>query len=216
MLNLINIPQPTDLNRDRGIDAYRWMSMNPEKRADGDIAGYVKEVLDFAADLEAIAETDVQKAEAVAQVERYRLKAIEWNNTLWAAKSRTASPMITGPARFPVDRNRKAMDAEQKKVTAWLEYLPRAKAAARKAVLAAGAPPVVPEKPNATVTIGSVEIVTNYEIERVQMFFPGKPEPDKLAALKGAGWNWSPRNKAWQRMITDNTMRSAKRIAEGT
>lgn len=84
MLNLINIPQPTDLNRDRGLDAYRWMSMQPEKRADGDIAGYVKEVLDFAADLEAIAETDVQKAEAVAQVERYRVKAIEWNNTLWA------------------------------------------------------------------------------------------------------------------------------------
>lgn len=216
MLDLIKMPEAADLSRERGFAAYQWMSMTPEKRADGDIAGYVKEVLDFAADLEAIAVTEVQKAEAVAQVERYRVKAIEWNNTLWAAKSRTASPMVTGPARFPVERNRKAMNAERKKIDAWLAYLPRAKAAARKAVLAAGAPPTVPEKANVSVTIGSVEIITNYEIERVQMIFPGKPEPDTIAALKGAGWNWSPRNKAWQRMITDNTMRSAMRIAEGT
>ena len=37
--------------------------------------------------------------------------------------------------------------------------------------------------------------------------------PETIKALKGAGWNWSPKNTAWQRMITDATMRSARKIA---
>jgi len=58
-----------------------------------------------------------------------------------------------------------------------------------------------------------VQIVTNYALERIQMFFPGKPDDETRAKLRGAGWNWSPRNGAWQRMITPNTMRSAQQIA---
>jgi hypothetical protein len=34
-----------------------------------------------------------------------------------------------------------------------------------------------------------------------------------IQALKGSGWNWSPRNSAWQRKLTDAAFRSAKQIA---
>jgi hypothetical protein len=206
-------PQASDLKRERGIDAYRWNSMTPEKRADADIAGYVQMVEEFAEALSIYAVSEAQKAEAAAQVERFRLKEIDWTNTLWAAKSRTASPMVTGPAWFPVDRNRKAMVAEMKKVGIWLEWLPKVKAAALRAVKEAGVEKAAPEKANETVTVNGVEIVTNYEIERIQMLFGGKPDAETIGMLKGAGWNWSPKNKAWQRMITAATMRSAMKIA---
>jgi hypothetical protein len=63
------------------------------------------------------------------------------------------------------------------------------------------------------IEINGVQIVTNYELERIQMLFPGKPDAETIGMLKGAGWNWSPRNTAWQRMITPATMRSAQKIA---
>lgn len=211
---LLTVPQVSDLSRERGIGAYRWMSHTPERRADGDIAGYIKMVLDFAEALSPYAVTDAQKAEAAAQTEAYRLKLISWEYTLWASKARTASPMITGPANFPVARNNKAMNAEAKKVGAYLEWLPKAKASAIKAVKIAGV--TLAERNIAapeTVTVNGVDIVKNHEIERVQLFFPGKPDSETIGQLKGAGWNWSPRNKAWQRMITDATLRSANAIA---
>ena len=57
-------------------------------------------------------------------------------------------------------------------------------------------------------------IVVNHDVERVQMIFDGKPAPEVISELKGAAWNWSPRNGAWQRKITNNSIYSAKRIAE--
>lgn len=45
-----------------------------------------------------------------------------------AARGRTASPMITGPARFPVDRNRKALDAEMNHINRLVEFEKRVEA----------------------------------------------------------------------------------------
>lgn len=33
-----------------------------------------------------------------------------------------------------------------------------------------------------------------------------------ITKLKGAAFRWSPRNKAWQRVLTDNTFAAANRI----
>jgi len=41
---------------------------------------------------------------------------------LQQARGRTISPMIVGPARFPVDRNRKAMATEDKRRTEYLDF----------------------------------------------------------------------------------------------
>jgi len=215
-MDLIHTPTADDLNRQRGIDAYRLTSFTPEKRADSDIAGYVADVLAFAAMLEPHATTPDKVAEAAAQVEKYRLRYIDWEYTLWAAKSRTASPMITGPARFPVDRNRKALDAEMKKINAYLEWRPKAERAAIKAVQMVGY--VAPPKPEGaksgqTVTeFPGFKVVENFDMDRVQFVFPDKPSEEERALLKGAAFKWAPSQGAWQRQLTNNAIDAARRI----
>lgn len=215
-MELIHTPVASDLNRERGIDAYRWNSFTPEKRADADIAGYIRDVLAFAAKLEERATTPEKTAEAIAQVERFRLKYIQWENTLWAAKGRTASPMITGPARFPVDRNNKALDAEHKKVGLFLDWLKKAERAAFKAVDMVGYVP--PPKPEGAKTGQKVnefdgfKVVENFDIDRVQFIFPGKPTEAERAILKGAAFKWAPSQGAWQRQLTNNAIVAARRV----
>lgn len=213
MINMMTYPKPEDLDKERGRRAYAWMSFFPERRAASDIENYVATILELTDTLDGYAKTEAQKAEAAAQIERFRVGFIKWQNILWDAASRTASPMITGPARFPVARNRKALDAERRKVEAFQSWRERARRAAIKAVEAAGVQaPEADTRPPETLAIGDVEIVTNYELGRIQIVFPGKPGSDTIAALKGAGWKWSPRNEAWQRMITPASLRSAKQI----
>jgi len=67
------------------------------------------------------------------------------------------------------------------------------------------------QEPN-SITIGAVQIVDNVAIDRIQIVLLGKPDSDTHRALKGAGWNWSPTNKAWQRKRTNNAIISAKQI----
>lgn len=215
-LPLIHTPTVVDLDRKRGVDAYRNMSMTPERRADGDIAGYVTDIMAFSEVIEVYATTPEKIAEAVAQVEQYRLRYIEWEYTLWSAKSRTASPMITGPARFPVDRNRKAMNAEHKKVEAYLAWRERAQRAAIKAVQMVGH--VEPPKPEGTKSGQKVtdfpgfKVVENFDLDRVQFVFPDKPSEDERALLKGEAFKWAPSQGAWQRQLTNNAISAARRV----
>lgn len=46
----------------------------------------------------------------------------------------------------------------------------------------------------------------NYEIDRVQIVHPAKPEPAVIQKLKSNGFKWSPTAKAWQRKITGNAL----------
>ena len=64
-----------------------------------------------------------------------------------------------------------------------------------------------------SVEINDITVVRNGRLDRVQIIFPGKPEPDVIAKLKAHGWRWSPKNGAWQRQNTDNAYRSAVDIA---
>lgn len=54
-------------------------------------------------------------------------------------------------------------------------------------------------------------IVRNTEIDRLQIMFDEIPAEEIRTALKGNGFRWSPRYKAWQRQLTDNAERAAKR-----
>lgn len=49
---------------------------------------------------------------------------------------------------------------------------------------------------------------------RVQLIFDGKPAEDVRAILKKWAFRWSPRNRAWQRQLTDNGKRAARRAME--
>lgn len=55
-------------------------------------------------------------------------------------------------------------------------------------------------------------VVQNTSINRLQIKFDSIPDASVRSKLKSEGWRWSPREGAWQRQLTDNAERSAKRI----
>lgn len=56
------------------------------------------------------------------------------------------------------------------------------------------------------------EIVRNIELDRLQIIFAEIPAPEVREKLKSNGFRWSPKNKAWQRQLTDNAERALKRL----
>ena len=57
-----------------------------------------------------------------------------------------------------------------------------------------------------------VKIVDNNELQRIQIFFPDKPEADCRAELKKGGFRWAPSNGSWQAFRGYNTIDKAKAI----
>ena len=57
---------------------------------------------------------------------------------------------------------------------------------------------------------GYVQI--NYEMDRVQIVFDGKPSSDIIQKMKKNGWRWSPSNKQWQRKYTDQAISDLRRL----
>lgn len=94
--------------------AYVWMSHNPERRAAGECAFYDEIMREF---------SDAPQVQA--KFERLFTLSL-------AAKSRCASSMITGPARFPVERQRRASEREHKISGEMLAYIERVREAIKK------------------------------------------------------------------------------------
>jgi len=63
------------------------------------------------------------------------------------------------------------------------------------------------------ITINGVRIYMNVQANRLQMFFPGKPEDSIRTSLKSNGFRWSPSEGAWQRHISNSATYAAKEIA---
>lgn len=55
-------------------------------------------------------------------------------------------------------------------------------------------------------------VVVNTTENRLQVIFDGKPDADVRTELKGEGFRWAPSKGAWQRQLTDNAMRAARRL----
>lgn len=64
------------------------------------------------------------------------------------------------------------------------------------------------------ITINGLRIFMNVEANRLQLFFPGKPEENIRQQLKRHGFRWSPREGAWQRQISNAAVHYAKEIAK--
>lgn len=55
-------------------------------------------------------------------------------------------------------------------------------------------------------------VVVNTAENRLQIIFDGKPDADIRTELKGEGFRRAPSQGAWQRQLTDNAMRAARRL----
>ena len=62
-------------------------------------------------------------------------------------------------------------------------------------------------------TFGPVTVVDSVEENRLQLFFPGKPDSNTRAALKGWGFRWSPTSGAWQRHRSSAATHWGEKIA---
>lgn len=97
------------------MNAYRGISFDPDKRGQSIINDYSSELLE---DLKSIVDEEA-KAKYIQSYKRYL-------STWLAAKGRCLSPMITGPARFPVARNEKNNRSERNRYTEFREWRERA------------------------------------------------------------------------------------------
>lgn len=52
----------------------------------------------------------------------------------------------------------------------------------------------------------------NKEANRIQLKFDDKPDAETISKLKSNGFKWSPREKAWQRMLNGNGIYAAKSL----
>lgn len=62
--------------------------------------------------------------------------------------------------------------------------------------------------------INGVRIVENTEENRLQLFFPGKPDDDVRSKLKHNGFRWSPSNECWQSYLNRYQIDRAKSIID--
>lgn len=161
--------------------AYNWTSFNPEKRAISECEYYdsvMSELPEWAKE----------------KFTRLFLKSLN-------AKSRCASPMIAGPARFPVARMEKYRNWEENATREMFDFVTKATK-----------PPSAPRKEldykidQKEYEVAGVKVVQNVNDNRLQLFFEGKPENEMITKLKKNGFKWSPRNKAWQRQLTPNAI----------
>lgn len=102
--------------------AHYWTSFSPEKRGDQLIKDYNEELN---------ADIDFLQANGISTqtIEEYKEKFIRLFSSYLGAKSRVASPMITGPANFPTRRNEKANRSEQRHYEVFAQWRERAKRA---------------------------------------------------------------------------------------
>jgi hypothetical protein len=125
---------PDDIPIDIAESAYRNVSFDPKGRAHVDQRDYVNHMQSLYEELEPLAVTDEQKAILKDELERYKNKYIAMYTNVANARSRTASTMITGPAKFPHKKNQKALDALQKRLTEFTEWQKKAKESIKKKI----------------------------------------------------------------------------------
>lgn len=57
-----------------------------------------------------------------------------------------------------------------------------------------------------------IRVVENAEADRLQIFFPGKPDSATIQKLKSRAFKWAPSNGCWQRQLTENARWAAKQV----
>ncbi len=207
----------TLLNAAGGMERIRsWYSnrtFRVEAQAEAAVADYGRIMADVIAELRMFGADDDTVATWAAG---YVKKWLAYQH----AGSRTLNWAITGPARFPVAQNEKRMQTERKRgdelddyarrAVSWLQR--RQNAAKRAAISAAAKEADVQHEER---EVAGVRLVKNTALDRVQLVFPGKPDPETIKDLKRSAFRWSPREGAWQRQLTRNGIWAAEGILAG-
>jgi len=128
-----------------------------------------------------------------------------------AAGARTANWMVTGPARFNVERNRRRMEIERQRSEDLRRYVMSAVRNALNHAERAALRHKEAETDHDELHIGDVRIITNTVYNRLQLVFPTRPNPEIIVALKSRGFKWAPSQSAWQRQLTPNALNAFER-----
>lgn len=192
---------------ERFEQSFNWRTFSPAKRAAQALSDGVNDVESGLAVLSAAGATPEQADQWIAG---YVSRWAKYQH----AGARTINWMITGPARFPVDRNRKRMDIEHKRGVELSEYVDGAagwiarqnRRAERAATVAAD------EGGHSEKVVNGIRCVLNKTLDRVQLIFPDKPSASERAILKGEAFRWAPSVGAWQRQLTQNGVWAAERV----
>jgi hypothetical protein len=187
---------------------WSWRSHSAEKRAQQAISSAVAMIENGIAILRTKGATDEQSTE-------WTDKAIRLWLAYEAAGARTANPMITGPANFPIARNNKAMAVERKRGEEYYSFVEGAKGWFARRERSAEQAALSAESANTehrTLEFDGVKLVQNTTLNRVQIVFDGKPGVEAIALLKASAFRWSPREGAWQRQNTNNGVQASYRV----
>lgn len=68
------------------------------------------------------------------------------------------------------------------------------------------------DTPNPERQYGDITYRDNFELNRVQLIFPDKPDDATRSLLKSNGFRWSPSEEAWQRQLTGNGQYAARQV----
>ena len=68
------------------------------------------------------------------------------------------------------------------------------------------------EKEDKVLEFEGFEVELDYREERLRIRHHEKPDAQTIQELKGNGFRWSPKNKAWQRQLTSNAVYAARRV----
>lgn len=189
---------------------FNWRTFSPERRAAQAIADGVNDADAGLAELGAEGATPEQADEWLAGFVK------RWAKYQHAG-ARTVNWAVTGPARFPVDRNNKRLAVERKRYEELDEYTKgvrywlsrRNRAAERREAVAADLASGVEHKEK---VVNGIRVVLNKTLDRVQIIFPDKPSDDERAVLKREAFRWAPSVGAWQRQLTQNGVWAAERV----
>lgn len=66
----------------------------------------------------------------------------------------------------------------------------------------------------AEITKAGIRMVDNVEENRLQLFFPGKPDPEILKVLKSGGFRWTPSVGCWQQYRSCSAKWRAEKVME--
>lgn len=129
-----------DISLELAVAAHSGVSFVPEKRGAAERADYAQTL---AADYDEFLK-QAQRGGTLdllpEEFARYRAAYARHTRAYLASRSRCLSPMITGPARFPTERNRKRGDIAHRRLTELIDF----RARARRAIIAKLRPDLQP------------------------------------------------------------------------